>query len=221
VRVLVAEDEPLGEVLASLLSSGGYAVDVVTDGEAALAYTRCHDYSVAVVSSEMPRLPGIDVVRQLRRHGVRLPVLLLSGRDTPRDRVAGLDAGADDYMAKPFDVGELLARLRALQRRPASLLMPTLTVGDLECDLASRDVRFGSRHVALTTTEAAILETLMRFSPAVASREQIAQQVWRDYAQMFGSNTIDVHVARLRGKLTGAKARVETVRGIGYRIVAA
>lgn len=208
-------------MLASLLSSGGYAVDVVSDGEAALAYTRCYDYSVAVVGSEMPRLPGIDVVRQLRRRGVRLPVLLLSGRDTPRDRVAGLDAGADDYMAKPFDVGELLARLRALQRRPASLLMPTLTVGDLECDLASRDVRFGSRHVALTTTEAGILEMLMRYSPAVASREQIAQQVWRDYAQLFGSNTIDVHVARLRGKLSGAKARVETVRGVGYRIVAA
>jgi len=169
----------------------------------------------------MPGVSGIDVVRQLRRHGTRTPVLMISGRDTPEDRVAGLDAGADDFMVKPFDLAELLARLRALQRRPQEVLPPRLVVGDLECDPASREVRIGDRRTALTSTELGILETLMRFSPVVADRRQIAQHVWINEAETFSSNTIDVHLARLRAKLSGSRARIETVRGIGYRIVAA
>src|SRR6516162_11650498 len=132
VRVLVAEDDgTLGEVLARGLSSRGYVVDLVGDGETALSYTRCYDYAVAVLDWLMPGVSGIDVVRQLRRRGTRTPVLMISGKDTPADRVAGLDAGADDYMGKPFDLSELLARLRALQRRPPDL-PARLTVGDLE-----------------------------------------------------------------------------------------
>jgi DNA-binding response OmpR family regulator len=222
VRVLVAEDdETLGEVLARRLRNGGYVVDLVADGESALRYTRCYEYSVAVLDWRMPGLSGIDVVHQLRRRGTQLPVLMLSGRDTPQDRVAGLDAGADDYMVKPFDFGELLARLRALQRRPAGVLPPTLVIGDLECDPASREVWFGDTRPSLTTTELGILEMLMRRSPSVADRRQIAQHVWDNEADPLGSNTIDVHLARLRSKITGANARIETVRGIGYRIVAA
>jgi two-component system OmpR family response regulator len=222
VRVLIAEDDDtLGEVLARGLSNRGYVVDLVSDGETALSYTRCYNYAVAVLDWLMPGVSGIDVVRQLRRHGTRTPVLMISGRDTPEDRVAGLDAGADDYMVKPFDLAELLARLRALQRRPPDTLPPRLVVGDLECDPASREVRVGDRRMALTATELGILETLIRFSPAVADRRQIAQHVWIDEAETFSSNTIDVHLARLRAKLSGSRARIETVRGIGYRIVAA
>ncbi len=222
MRVLLAEDDDtLGDVLAHGLRHGGYAVDLVRDGATALSYTRCYDYAVAVLDWRMPRVSGIDVVRQLRRRGARTPVLMISGKDAPADRVAGLDAGADDYLVKPFDFAELLARLRALQRRPPDLLPPRLTVGDLECDPASREVRIGDRRPALTAIELGILETLMRFSPAVADRRQIAQHVWSNEADPFSSNTIDVHLARLRAKLSGSCARIETVRGIGYRIVSA
>jgi DNA-binding response OmpR family regulator len=222
VRVLIAEDDDsLGDVLAQGLRNRGYVVDLVGDGETALCYTRCYDYSVAVLDWLMPGLSGIEVVRRLRRRGVRIPVLLVSGKGTPEDRVAGLDAGADDYMVKPFDFAELLARLRALQRRPPQMLPPLLVIGDLECDPASREVRVGGQRPALTSTELGILEMLMRYSPAVADRRQIAQHVWTDEASTFSSNTIDVHLARLRAKLSGSTARIETVRGIGYRIIAA
>jgi DNA-binding response OmpR family regulator len=221
VRVLVAEDDnALGDEIALGLRDRGYVVDLVNDGETALSYTRCYDYAVAVLDWLTPRVTGIDVVRQLRRRGVRTPVMLISGKDTPQDRVAGLDAGADDFLVTPFEFAELVARLRALQRRPQHLLAPRLVVGDLECDPASREVSFGSSRPALTSTELSILETLMRFSPAVADRRQIAQHVWINDADPFASNTIDVHLARLRAKLAGAAARIETVRGIGYRIVA-
>ena len=222
MRVLVAEDDDsLGEVLAEGLRNRGYVVDLVGDGETALTYSRCYEYSVAVLDWLMPGLSGIEVVRQLRRRGARMPVLIVSGKDAPADRVAGLDAGADDYLVKPFDFGELLARLRALQRRPPGLLPPRLVIGDLECDPASREVRFGTCRPALTSTELGILEMLMRFSPAVADRRQIAQHVWSNEADTFSSNTIDVHLARLRAKLTGSRARIDTVRGIGYRIIPA
>jgi DNA-binding response OmpR family regulator len=222
VRVLVAEDDDsLGAVLAEGLRNRGYVVDLVGDGETALRYTRCYDYSVAVLDWLMPGMSGIEVVRRLRQRGARTPVLIVSGKNTPQDRVAGLDAGADDYMVKPFDFAELLARLRALQRRPPDVLSPLLVIGDLECDPASREVRFAGRSPALTSTELGILEMLMRFSPAVADRRQIAQHVWDNEIDTFSSNTIDVHLARLRAKLSGSGARIETVRGVGYRIVAA
>jgi DNA-binding response OmpR family regulator len=221
VRVLVAEDDDtLGTVLAQGLRNRGYVVDLVADGESALSYARCYEYAVAVLDWLMPRVSGIDVVRQLRRRGARTPVLLISGKGAPEDRVAGLDAGADDYLVKPFVFDELLARLRALQRRPPDVLPPRLVVGDLECDPASREVTFGGRRPALTSTELSILETLMRFSPAVAERRQIAQHVWTNEVDTFSSNTIDVHLARLRAKLSGSTVRIETVRGVGYRIVA-
>jgi len=221
MRVLVAEDDgSLGEVLAAGLRNHGYVVDLVTDGTLALTYSRCYDYAVAVLDWLMPAVSGIDVVRHLRRSGIQTPVLLISGKTTPEDRVAGLDAGADDYLVKPFVFVELLARVRALQRRPPDVLPPRLVVGDLEWDPASREVRFGDRRPMLTSTEVGILETLMRFSPAVADRRQIAQHVWTNEIDTLSSNTIDVHLARLRAKLTGSAVRIETVRGVGYRIVA-
>jgi DNA-binding response OmpR family regulator len=223
--VLVAEDdENLGAVLARGLREQGYVVDLVPDGETAAAYLRFYQYEVAVLDWRMPKLSGLDLVQRLRRTGGAgpngaIPVLMLTARDTPADRIAGLDAGADDYLVKPFDFGELLARLRALQRRPPAAQAPRLTIGEVEFDPSTREVRARGERPALTSTELGILEILMRRSPAVADRRSIAQHVWDHEADAFGSNTIDVHLARLRAKLTGAGVRIETVRGIGYRII--
>ena len=221
MRVLVAEDDRgLGEVIGRGLREKGYVVDVVPDGDAALRFLRTYEYSVAVLDWRMPGITGLEVVQRMRRARSATPVLMLTARDTPADRVAGLDAGADDYLVKPFDFTELLARLRALQRRPPQVQPPLLVVGDLEFDPASRSARIGPDSPSLTATELDILEMLMRRSPAVVDRRSIAQHVWDNEADAFGSNTIDVHLARLRSKLAGGRVRIETVRGIGYRMTA-
>jgi two-component system, OmpR family, response regulator len=222
VRVLVAEDDgALRSVLARGLRTAGYVVDAVGDGDGAWHYARTYDYEVAILDWNLPGRSGLEVVRTLRQHGSALPVLMLTARDAASDRVAGLDEGADDYLVKPFDFGELLARIRALQRRPAATQPPRLAVGDIVFEPASREVRVGSRSPALTVTELAILEVLLRRTPAVVDRRTIALQAWGTEADALGSNTIDVHLARLRAKLTGGRARIETIRGVGYRIVPA
>jgi DNA-binding response OmpR family regulator len=222
MRVLVAEDdERLGAVLVRGLEEQGYVVDLVPDGEAAAVFMRLNQYAVAVIDWRMPKLSGLDLIARLRRGGSPTPVLMLTARDTPADRITGLDAGADDYLVKPFDFGELLARLRALQRRPAAGRSPVMIVGELEFDPVGREVRCSGLPPALTGIELGILEILMRRSPGIADRRTIAQQVWADEADAFGSNTIDVHLGRLRAKLAGAGVRIETVRGVGYRIVSA
>ena len=222
MRVLVAEDdEALGEVLARGLREQGYVVDLVPDGETAAAYLRFYQYEVAVLDWRMPKLSGLDLVQQLRRGGTATPVLMLTARDTPTDRITGLDAGADDYLVKPFDFGELLARLRALQRRPKASQPPRMVIGEVEFDPATRQVLVRGQAPALTGTEFGILEILMRRSPNVVDRRSIAQHVWDNEADAFGSNTIDVHLARLRAKLTGGGVRIQTVRGVGYRITPA
>lgn len=219
VRVLVAEDDPgLRSVLERVLRRQGYVVDAVADGELALRSLHWGEYELAVLDWRMPALSGIDVVRRLRAGGSALPVLLLTARDTTGDRVEGLDAGADDYLVKPFEVEELLARLRALQRRPAAALGPQLALGDLRLDPAVRQVTCGGAPLALTARELGILELLLRRQPAVVDRRTIALQVWNDEADAVGSNTIDVHLTRLRAKLSPSTTRIETVRGVGYRI---
>jgi DNA-binding response OmpR family regulator len=219
VRLLVAEDDRgLREVLARGLRENGYMVDAVPDGQQALSFLRVYDYEVVILDWRMPGQSGLDVLRQMRRDRSPTPVLMLTARDAPADRVTGLDQGADDYLIKPFDFGELLARIRALQRRPQTLQAAQLTVGDLVFDPASREVRIGTERPALTATELGILEMLMRRSPAVVERRSIALHVWDNESDAMGSNTIDVHLARLRSKLAGGHIRIETVRGIGYRI---
>ena len=203
------------------LREQGYVVDLVPDGETAASCLRSYQYGVAVIDWRMPKLSGLDLVTRLRQAGSAVPVLMLTARDTPADRIVGLDAGADDYLVKPFDFGELLARLRALQRRPAGARPPLLVVGELSFDPAAREVRCGGRRPVLTGIELGILEILLRRSPGVADRRMIAQHVWDDEADAFGSNTINVHLARLRSKLAAGGVRIETVRGVGYRIVAA
>ena len=220
---MAEDDEHLGEVLVRGLREQGYAVDLAGDGETAGSFLRLYEYAVAVIDWRMPGLSGLDLIRQLREGrqghiGQVTPVLMLTARDTPADRIAGLDGGADDYLVKPFDFGELLARLRALQRRTRQAQL-RLKVGDLEFDPVARHAEIDGRIPALTMTELGILETLMRRSPGVATRVAIAQHVWPDEADAFGSNTIDVHLARLRAKLADVRVRIETVRGVGYRIV--
>jgi two-component system OmpR family response regulator len=222
--MVVEDDERLADVLGRGLRERGYVVDHACDGQAAGAFLRLNEYAVAVIDWRMPGLSGLELIRQLRqgrygRAGQATPVLMLTARDTPADRIAGLDGGADDYLVKPFDFGELLARLRALQRRIRAPQTTLLKVGDLQFDPAARTAEADGRSPTLTSTETGILETLMRRSPGVATRRAIAQQVWPEEADAFGSNTIDVHLARLRAKLTGTGVRIETVRGVGYRIV--
>jgi len=220
VRVLVAEDDTgLRNVLARGLREQDYVVDAVADGEEATRYLRSYEYELAVLDWRMPGMSGLDVVRWMRRHRMQTAVLMLTARDAHADRVTGLDEGADDYLVKPFDFAELLARMRALQRRPSTVQQPELVVGDLRFDPATRQVRVGSQEPVLTATEYSILEVLVRRSPAVVARRSIAVQVWDDEADAMGSNTIDVHLARLRSKLAGGMVRIETVRGVGYRIV--
>jgi DNA-binding response OmpR family regulator len=222
MRVLVAEDDAaLRSVLERGLRENGYVVDAVVDGESALSHLRAYDYEVAILDWRMPQVSGLDVVKQARRRGDRTPVLMLTARDTTVDRVTGLNTGADDYLVKPFDFGELLARLRALQRRPALTVDPVLQCGDLTFDPATREVTVEGRVVVLTTTEMGLLEILLRRAPAVVTRRAMALQVWEDEADAVGSNTIDVHLGRLRSKITGSQARIETVRGTGYRLACA
>jgi two-component system copper resistance phosphate regulon response regulator CusR len=220
VRVLVAEDDHgLRSVLVRGLQENDYVVDAVSNGEEALRFLRSYEYELAVLDWRMPGISGLDVVRWMRRTAQRARILMLTARDQPADRVTGLDAGADDYLVKPFDFSELLARMRALQRRPSAVQLPEIVIGDLRFDPATRQVLVGGRPVVLTATEFGILELLVRRSPAVVPRRSIAVNVWADEADAMGSNTIDVHLARLRAKLAGGRVRIETVRGVGYRLV--
>jgi two-component system copper resistance phosphate regulon response regulator CusR len=166
MRVLVAEDDRgLRDVLARGLRENGYVVDTVADGRAAVQFLRSYDYAVVVLDWRMPALSGLDVLHWMRRRASPAGVLMLTARDAPADRITGLDQGADDYLVKPFDFGELLARMRALQRRPRVLQAPQLIVGDLCFDPAAREVRVGAKRPALTATELGILEALLRRSP--------------------------------------------------------
>ncbi len=221
MRILVAEDEPgLREVLVLGLTEAGYQVDAVDRGDDAIDQLRWYEYDVAVLDWRMPGAEGIDVVRWARRHERPTAVLMLTARDTTTDRVEGLDAGADDYLVKPFEFSELLARIRALQRRPRNVDSPVLAVGRLRLDPAVRVVSSGEREISLTPTEYLVLEVLMRRAPAVVDRDSIAVHAWADETDPIGSNAIDVQVSRLRAKVAGSDVRIVAVRGAGYRMEA-
>jgi DNA-binding response OmpR family regulator len=219
VRILVAEDDPgLREVLVQGLEDAGYQVDAVDRGDDAIEQLKFYDYDVAVLDWRMPGAPGIDVVAWARQARRPTGILMLTARDTPPDRIRGLDSGADDYLVKPFDFGELVARVRALQRRPRGVDGSVIVRGALALDPARREVTLDGRPLNLTVTEYNILELLMRRSPAVVSRKLIAEHAWRDETEPLGSNAIDVQLSRMRAKLPGAGVRIVTVRGAGYRL---
>ncbi|HEY7971046.1 MAG TPA: response regulator transcription factor [Candidatus Limnocylindrales bacterium] len=219
MRILVAEDDPgLREVIVLGLSDSGYHVDAVERGDDAIDQLKFYDYDVAILDWRMPGREGIDVVDWARRHDRPTAILMLTARDTASDRIRGLDSGADDYLVKPFDFGELLARVRALQRRPRGLDAPTIRRGRLALDPITRQVTVDERPLALTSTEYRILELLMRRSPAVVDRKAIAEHAWADETDPLGSNAIDVQLSRLRAKVPSAGVRIVTVRGAGYRL---
>jgi DNA-binding response OmpR family regulator len=219
MRVLVAEDDPgLRDVIVLGLQDSGYHVDSVDRGDDAIDQLKWYEYDVAIIDWRMPGAEGIDVVGWARKHSRPTAILMLTARDTPADRIEGLDRGADDYLVKPFDFGELLARIRALQRRPRGVDAPVLKVGRLSLDPVKRLVTAATRAVNVTPTEYLVLELLMRRSPAVVDRKAIAEHAWADETDPLGSNAIDVQMSRLRAKLSGAEVRIVTVRGAGYRL---
>jgi DNA-binding response OmpR family regulator len=220
VRVLLAEDdEGLRSVLERGLRENGYAVDAASDGEQALRYLDTYEYELAILDWRMPKVSGLEVIQRLRRRGSALPILMLTARDASNDRVTGLDEGADDYLVKPFNFSELLARIRALQRRGESMQSLVIKVANLALDTVTREVRVGAERPRLTATELSLLEVLMHRSPAIVSRRSIALAVWNEEADALGSNTLDVHLARLRAKIATSGAKIESVRALGVRVV--
>lgn len=220
MRILVVEDEKkLASVIKRGLEEQDYAVDVSHDGEDGLAMAQAQPYDLIILDVMLPGLDGLTVCRRLRAQRLNVPILILTGRDTVDDRVAGLDSGADDYLIKPFAYGELLARVRALLRRDGHSKDPVLRVADIEIDTVSHEVRRAGRAIELTSKEYAILEYFARNPNRVLTRTQIAEHVW-DYAFMAESNVVDVYLGYLRRKLgdTQEPRLLRTIRGTGYQL---
>jgi len=220
MRLLVVEDERgIADALRQGLAEQGYAVDLARDGIAGREYALAARYDVILLDILLPGLDGIALLRELRRRGITTPILLLTARDAVDDRVAGLDAGADDYLVKPFSFSELLARIRALLRRPVLQTANRLAVGSIAMDLTARTVTRGAEDVVLTPREFSVLEYLLRHPGQALSRTQIAERVW-SWEFHGDSNIVDVYVGYLRRKLDrpGSPAPIETVRSVGYRL---
>jgi DNA-binding response OmpR family regulator len=197
MRILLVEDEPnTARMLAKGLREQTYAVDVAADGEAALYQLPINEYDLVILDVMLPCQDGVAVCRELRASGSAVPVLMLTARDTVQDRIVGLDTGADDYLTKPFDFHELLARLRALLRRGPALIPETLAIADLRLNTRSHQVHRGGRRIPLTAKEYALLEYLARHAGAVVTRAEIAEHVWDETFDPF-SNLIEVYVQRL------------------------
>ena len=218
MRVLLVEDDPdIATFLMKGLSEQSYALDHVSDGESALDQTSFIPYDAIILDWMIPSPDGMEVCRRLREEGSAVPILVLTARDAVSDKIVGLDAGADDYLTKPFDFAELLARLRALIRRGGAKHPTTLQVGDLEIDTGARRVKRRGEPVELTSKEYALLEYLARNAGIVVSRGEICEHVWNESLDAF-SNVIEVYINRLRKSLAVADAPglIHTIRGAGY-----
>jgi two-component system OmpR family response regulator len=220
MRVLIVEDEvKMASLVRRGLAEEGHAADVAGTGDDALWMAQAHPYDAIVLDVMLPGRSGFDTCKELRNAGIWAPVLMLTARDAVDDRVAGLDAGADDYLTKPFSFAELLARLRALVRRGGVERPTEVAVGDLRLDPASRRVRRGKTEIRLSPKEFALLETFMRRPGQVLSRLQLLEHAW-DFAYENRSNVVDVYVRYLREKIDRpfGTSSLETVRGVGYRL---
>jgi two-component system, OmpR family, copper resistance phosphate regulon response regulator CusR len=223
VRILLVEDDRrLAENVAAQLREAGFSVDAVSGGKEALSESAIYPYDLIVLDLQLPDIDGVEVCRALRARGAPTRILMATARDAVEDRIGGLETGADDYLVKPYSTRELIARIRALLRRPADPLPATLQVADLELDTGKRSACRGERHIPLTTKEFAVLEYLMRNPGRVVTREQIGDHAWDANFDPF-SNVIDVYIARLRRKIDapGEEPLIETVRGAGYRLTLA
>jgi len=221
MRILLAEDEPsAAAVLAKGLREASFAVDVARDGETALFQATTTDYDGVILDIMLPMVDGLSVCRTIRNSGCMVPILMLTARDAVEARVEGLDAGADDYLVKPYDFRELLARLRALLRRGSLPVLPErVSVGALVVDTRSHRACVHDREIALSAKEYALLEYLARHAGAVVSRGEISEHVWDDHYDPF-SNVVDVYIQRLRRKLDtpGQASLIRTRRGEGYQL---
>jgi DNA-binding response OmpR family regulator len=223
MRILLVEDERSAvRMIVKGLREHGNAVDVVGDGGAAVQQAAAITYDVVILDLMLPVKNGLDVCRELRAKGDAVPVLMLTARDAVNDRIAGLDAGADDYLTKPFHFGELLARVRALTRRGALPLLPDrLDCGGIALNTRTHEARIAGQLIELTAREYMLLEYLCRKAGTVVSREEIAEHVWDDRYDPC-SNVIDVYVQRLRRKLDrGPQSFIRTRRGAGYQLIGA
>jgi len=220
MRVLVVEDEPaIAAAVRTILERASHAVDIATDGGDAVAWAATYAYDLIILDLVLPGIDGLTVCRRLRANGLNAPILMLTALDAVNDRVMGLDAGADDYLAKPFAAAELLARVRALRRRGSGEPVPVLRIGSLELDPASRQVRLGDTPIRLTAKEFALLEVLARHPGQVFTQERLIEAVWdADYSAE--SNIVEVYIRSLRRKLDGGRRDgvIETIRGAGYRL---
>ncbi len=220
MRILIVEDEPaIAQFIRQGLTEANYTVDVVGDGRDALDYALATEYDAIALDILLPRLDGLQILQVLRARGNKTPVLLLTARDTVEDRVRGLDHGADDYLVKPFAFAELLARLRALLRRPPLQADAVLRVADLELDPARHEARRGGQRLDLSPREYQLLEFLMRHPDQVLTRTQIIEHLW-DLDSYVESNVVDVYIGYLRRKIdrAGNRPLIHTVRGVGYRM---
>ncbi|MCL0048790.1 response regulator transcription factor [Dehalococcoidia bacterium] len=222
MRILIIEDEiDLANALAQGLRREGYAVDIAFDGEQGCQSATINDYDLLILDLNLPGMDGLEVCCRLRASHPHLLILMLTARSRPADKVTGLDFGADDYLVKPFDFGELTARVRALLRRDLRVRNPLLQCGDLKLDPASKTVWHGKHRLELTRKEFGVLEYLMRHPGEVISQEELLEHVWDAEADPF-TNTVRVHVHSLRRKLGDDQTPpkiIETIVGQGYRLI--
>ena len=219
MHVLIAEDdERLVEALEKILQDNGYEIDKVMDGQAALDYATVGSYDVIVMDVMMPKMDGFEATRQMRRAGVSTPILLLTARDAVGDKITGLDAGADDYMTKPFSPAELMAHLRALSRRQGEVQFESLQVGDLTLGLESYELTCGSKSINLSFKEFSICKILMSSPNTIVSKDTLIQKAW-GVTSSAGDNNVEAYISFLRKKLKhlGSTCKIETVRRAGYR----
>lgn len=222
MRILVVEDEEaLALRIKSILESEKYHVEVAFDGDSGAEMAMTEEYDLLILDILLPGLSGIQILKELRREGLLTPVLLLTSKNRVEDKVAGLDAGADDYLTKPFALPELLARVRSLLRRTSEVKSAILSVGDLEVNTSSHTVTRAGKPLDLTAKEYAILEFLLYNKNRVLSRLSIAEHIWGDNFDLFTmTNFVDVHIKNLRKKLDDDREKklIQTVRGVGYMI---
>ncbi|MEI6116665.1 MAG: response regulator transcription factor [Burkholderiales bacterium] len=218
MRVLVIEDDAmLGRALQEFLSDQGYATDWLADGERALAALATHAYDMLVLDINLPGIDGLQVLAATRERGLEMPVLLLTARDGLQDRIAGLDAGADDYLTKPFELAELAARVRAVARRHQGHAKSLIEFGRLCFDTAHREVRLNGQRIALSVRELSVLEMLMSRAGKVVTKQQIVKGLSALDAD-FSENAVEVYIYRLRRRLEGTGTSIQTLRGFGYTL---
>lgn len=218
MRILVAEDEKdMNHIIAKRLKAEGYSVDSCFDGIEVFDYLACAEYDAIILDIMMPRMDGLQVLKKLREQEHQVPVLLLTAKDSVEDRVTGLDAGADDYLVKPFAFQELLARIRVMLRKPASVKTTVYSIADLEVHTDTHQVIRGNKEIHLSSKEFSLLRYMIQNAGIVLSREKLEQHIW-NYDFSGGSNVIDVYIRYLRKKIDDGfdKKLIQTIRGEGY-----